>query len=134
MTVSDQIARWFRTLCKFGVPIVAAVFATAILADQLNRWPVAASALSTYPGQTAILIGSDYRSAGEDWRRSARYVLFPSLRSIEIDADNKSPPRVNETSYGLLGLVMSVFWLFLALVLSVRYWRRPDKTAPPTAR
>ena len=130
MTVSDQLARWFRTLCKFGVPVILMVFAAAILADQLNRWPVAISALRTYPGQTAILVGFSYRSAGDDWTRSARYVLIPSLRSVEIDADSKAPPHVIEASYGPLRLTLNVFWLLLALVLSARYWRLQGRTAP----
>jgi hypothetical protein len=132
--VSDRLAQWFRVLCRFGVPLLLAILLASVFMDRLHRWPVAASALNHYPGQTAILVGARYKFVGDNWTRSATYVLLPSLRSIEIAASNTAPTRVNESSYGVFGVITIAFWLVLAVGLCAWSWLRTRGTATPNNR
>jgi hypothetical protein len=132
--VSDFVVRWFRFLCKFGFPAILLVLVGLMVSDGLDRWPIAAAALSKYPDQNAILIGSGYHSRGDSWTRSANYLLFPSLKSVEITASSMAPPQLEESTYGMVGLVWTLFWLVLICVLCIWQWRRPTVTAPPNNR
>ena len=132
--MSDRFAPWFRFLCKFGIPLILTFQVGTILTDRINRWPVAASALSNYPDQTATLIAFRYRFAGDDWTRSATYILFPSLRSIEITVSNGAQPLARESPYGLFGAAMTLFWMAVAVGVSVWHWRHSPDTAPPDNR
>jgi hypothetical protein len=132
--VSERFAQWFRFLCKFGIPFILAFLAVGMLTDRINRWPVAASVLSKYPDQTATLIAFRYRFAGDDWTRSATYILFPSLRSIEITVSNGARPLIRESPYGLFGAATTLFWIAVAVGLSAWHWRHTPDAAPPNNR
>ena len=132
--MSDRLAQWFRILCKFGVPLVLAILLGSMFMDRLHRWPAAASALNEYPGQTAILVGFRYKFVGDNPVRSATYVLLPSLRSIKITRSNTAPTQVSESTYGVFGIITTLFWLALAVGLSAWHWLRTRGTAPPNNR
>jgi hypothetical protein len=125
-----RIARWFRNLCKFGVPLLVVLFIGSAIVDDLHRWSLAAAALRNYPADFAVLVGFNYRDAGSDWERSASYVLFPSLREITVNASSRSEPKVAESSFGLIGIIVTLAWLLGAIALSVWYWiRRPGRSS-----
>ena len=54
--MSDRFARWFRILCKFGVPIILATILGLMVADRLNRWPVAAAETAMPAHKRAVLL------------------------------------------------------------------------------
>jgi hypothetical protein len=122
--VSGRLGPWFRILCKFGIPLILAILVGSLLMDRLNRWPVAESVLTKYPDQSAVMVGFHYRFAGDDWTRSATYLLFPSRRSITITVINGAAPLVTESPYGLFGVAMTLFWIAVAVGLSLWHWRR----------
>jgi len=130
--VPDVVLRWFRFFCRFVVPALLLALFALMVSDRFYRWPIAAAALSKYPDQHAILIGSGYHSRGDSWTRSADYLLFPSLQSVEITASSAAPPQLEESTYGPVRLIWSLLWLALLCGLSIWQWRRP--AAPPNNR
>jgi len=132
--MTDPLARWFRFLCKFGVPVILALFVGSLLSDRLSRWPVATSVLSRYPDQTAALVGFRYHVGGNNSTRSETYLLFPSLQSLEITVVNGAQPMVRESAHGLLGVTATLLWVAVAIGLSLWHWRHPAEVTPPNQR
>jgi hypothetical protein len=120
----SQVAHWLPRFFKFGVPLLLVIFVGSAIYDSLDRWPIAESALRSYPGESAILTGLTYSFAGSEWKRSASYILFPSLREITIKATSRSGPNVTESSFGLFGMFCVLAWTAGTSALSVWYWVR----------
>ena len=112
------IFKWCLPLSLFLVPVVA-------IYGFLQPWQPASTTLSSYLGQTPVMVGFSYRAQNKTQTSSRSYILFPSVLSepkiVTIQKINDSNPSV---AVSLTGFLVFVGWLLVSFIGTWWFWLR----------
>lgn len=122
----------FWLLLKSSFPLTIILVPLVALYGYLQPWQPAAPILSSYTGQSSVMVGFSYSAQNEIETVSRYYVLIPSVlsnpRMIRVQQTNQASPVVSESK--------SDFFVFIGMVLVACvgtwwFWLRGNSKAPP---
>ena len=113
-----MIFKWSLPLSLVLVPLVA-------IYGFLQPWQPASATLSSYPDQSAIMVGLGFRAQNETQISHRSYILFPSvLREPKIvtiqQINNTNPTVVTSRS----GFIVFLGWLLISFIGTWWFWFR----------
>jgi hypothetical protein len=119
-------------LIKLSFPLSIVLFLILAIYGYLQPWQPAVAILSSYSGQSPIMVGFAYGAENNHQISSRSYILFPSIFSepkiVTIAQTNQSNPVVSSSFFGFL---FSVGWLIICFFGTWWFWLRPFKHLPP---
>jgi len=119
-------------LLKFSFPLSIVLFPLLAIYGYFHPWQPAAPILSSYSGQSPVMVGFAYRAKNGTQTSSRSYILFPSVLSepqiVLIEQTNQSTPVVTGSLFSFL---LSVVWLIISFIGTWWFWLRPYKKLPP---
>ena len=112
------IFKWCLPLSLVLVPLVA-------IYGYLQPWQPASATLSSYVGQSPIMVGFSYRAQNKTQISSRTYILFPSVFSepkiVTIQQINDSNPT---TAVSLASFLLFVLWVLVSFIGTWWFWLR----------
>jgi hypothetical protein len=115
----------FRLIFKWSLPLSLVIVPLVAIYGYLQPWQPASATLSSYVGQSPIMVGFSYRVQNKTSISSRTYILFPSVfnepKIVTIQQINDSNPTV---AVSLAGFLLFVGWGLVSFIGTWWFWLR----------